>query len=335
MKNHYLHLTNNKMKHFTSCTYDKKDQIQSNEVTIQIHYCGICQFELYENTIELKNTSNIYLPGHEIIGQVIYKGADAKKVNIGDYVGIGCMVDSPIQGIEYFKKENDKTNFLNDMQHYAVSVTVNEQFVIPIPNSSDPKLIAPMLCTGTSIYKNCKIWNINKKDNVAIISSGATCDFAAKILQSRKAKVTLINILNNDKTTLNNQKGIKIIDNSSLKSLNAIEKSFDYLFWINPNKRQLDSYRNLIKTNGKIIVVECLLPLKKNYDMSLEINPKGTSELILEWIHETEEFVSFCAQHNIYPALETIELANIKNFLINFNESDLNLNYAINLNSYD
>ncbi|TRC69915.1 alcohol dehydrogenase catalytic domain-containing protein, partial [Mannheimia haemolytica] len=34
------------------------------------------------------------VPGHEIIGRIIKVGKNAKKFQIGDLVGVGCMVDS-------------------------------------------------------------------------------------------------------------------------------------------------------------------------------------------------------------------------------------------------
>lgn len=34
------------------------------------------------------------VPGHEIVGKVVAVGAQVKQSRVGDYAGVGCMVDA-------------------------------------------------------------------------------------------------------------------------------------------------------------------------------------------------------------------------------------------------
>merc|ERR1739845_236506 len=46
---------------------------------------------------DLGNSTYPLVPGHELIGVVTAVGSKVSKVAVGDYVGVGCMVDSCLE----------------------------------------------------------------------------------------------------------------------------------------------------------------------------------------------------------------------------------------------
>ena len=69
--------------------------LREDDVLIDILYCGVCDSDLHivRNDWRFTHTYPI-VPGHEIIGRVTKVGSKAKKFQVGDLVGVGCMVDS-------------------------------------------------------------------------------------------------------------------------------------------------------------------------------------------------------------------------------------------------
>jgi D-arabinose 1-dehydrogenase-like Zn-dependent alcohol dehydrogenase len=72
----------------------ERDEPKAGEVVIEVLYCGVCHSDVHQVKNEWKNTVYPCLPGHEIVGRVARIGAGAIKVQEGDIVGVGCMIDS-------------------------------------------------------------------------------------------------------------------------------------------------------------------------------------------------------------------------------------------------
>src|SRR5438128_1405489 len=74
-------------------TIQRRD-VGPSDVRIDITYCGICHSDLHTARSEWKGTVYPCVPGHEIVGRVAEVGADVTLHEVGDLVGVGCMVDS-------------------------------------------------------------------------------------------------------------------------------------------------------------------------------------------------------------------------------------------------
>src|SRR5437868_1150495 len=72
----------------------KRRDLRENDVSIKIHYCGICHSDMHMAHNEWGMTQYPLVPGHEIAGVVDSVGAKVTKFKVGDRVGVGCLVDS-------------------------------------------------------------------------------------------------------------------------------------------------------------------------------------------------------------------------------------------------
>lgn len=68
--------------------------LKDDDVLIRIHYCGICHTDIHAVENSWNNTNYPIVPGHELTGIVEQIGAKVKRFQVGDSVGVGCMVDS-------------------------------------------------------------------------------------------------------------------------------------------------------------------------------------------------------------------------------------------------
>ena len=81
-------------------------RLQSNEVNIKVHCCGICgRFDygisisdsisdLHQIDDGWKGTTYPICPGHEVVGEVVQIGDAVKNLKVGDRVGVGAQRDS-------------------------------------------------------------------------------------------------------------------------------------------------------------------------------------------------------------------------------------------------
>ena len=69
-------------------------EVTSNDVEIEILYCGVCHSDLHTARNDWGGTKYPSVPGHEIIGKITKIGSDVSKFKVGDLAGVGCIVDS-------------------------------------------------------------------------------------------------------------------------------------------------------------------------------------------------------------------------------------------------
>lgn len=68
--------------------------VGDNDVLIDILYAGICHSDLHHARADWREESYPMVPGHEILGRVSRIGKNVTKFKIGDFAGVGCMVNS-------------------------------------------------------------------------------------------------------------------------------------------------------------------------------------------------------------------------------------------------
>src|SRR5258705_572891 len=74
-------------------TIERRD-LRPDDVLIDVAYAGICHSDIHQVNQEWGTAIFPMVPGHEIAGVVAAIGADVRKYQVGDRVGVGCMVDS-------------------------------------------------------------------------------------------------------------------------------------------------------------------------------------------------------------------------------------------------
>lgn len=145
-----------------------------HDVQIAIDYCGVCHSDLHQARSEWAGTLYPCVPGHEIVGQVTAIGNQVSGFNVGDLVGVGCMVDSCQQceeceaGLENYCDHmiltyNGPTADApgHTLGGYSQQIVVHERYV---PHVRHPKAqlaaVAPLLCAGITTYSPLRHWNV-------------------------------------------------------------------------------------------------------------------------------------------------------------------------------
>src|SRR3954471_529892 len=77
----------------TPFDFERRD-VGPGDVQVEILYCGVCHSDLHQARDEWGGSIFPMVPGHEIVGKVTKVGAEVKKLKVGDYAAVGCLVDS-------------------------------------------------------------------------------------------------------------------------------------------------------------------------------------------------------------------------------------------------
>lgn len=148
-------------------SFERRDP-QADDVAIDILYCGVCHSDLHTARGEWQGTLYPCVPGHEIVGRVTAVGDAVTKYQVGDLVGVGCMVDSCGHCPSCHDGEEqycEKTGFVGTYNGpdpvlgghtfggYSDHIVVKEGFVLKINHDEgDLAAVAPLLCAGITTY---------------------------------------------------------------------------------------------------------------------------------------------------------------------------------------
>jgi uncharacterized zinc-type alcohol dehydrogenase-like protein len=153
----------------------QREDAKNEEVEIDVLFCGVCHSDIHPVRNEWSNTVYPCLPSHEAVSRVTRIGSAVTKHQVGDLVGVRCMMDRCRQCAPCLAREQnhckgpnrwlatydgpmvpkDKASDGGNMYGkdktfggHSNVVVVREEFVLKIADGLRPELDAPILCAG-------------------------------------------------------------------------------------------------------------------------------------------------------------------------------------------
>ena len=333
----------------------ERDPPKANEVQIEVLYCGVCHSDIHQCENDWGNTVYPCMPGHEVVGRVAAKGASVTMHEIGDIVGVGCMIDSchecgPCKaGDEQYcegpnswlatyngpmkpaAKAKTGTNMYgrdNTFGGYSDVIVVREDFVLKIPSSIPVEAAAPILCAGVTTYSPMKHWGVKAGDTIGVVGFGGLGDMAIKIATAMSAQVTVFTTTKEkiDEAAKLGAKGVLENDKTALQEL---EGKFDFILSTIPEKHQVDPFIPLLKHDAAYVSVGALAPMPGWNHMTMIMGRKTIGGSLIGSIAETQEVLDFCAEHGIAPDVQLIPIQEINEAFKTVKSGDVRFRYVI------
>jgi len=164
----------------------------AREVLIAVKACAVCRTDLHIVDGELAHPKLPLVPGHEIVGTIVEKGADVDRFQIGDRVGVPWL--GWTCGIcEYCKsgRENlcDRARFTGYKIDggYAELTVADNRYCFPIPAAFDDVAAAPLLCAGLIGYRTLRLAGEGKR--VGIYGFGAAAHIVTQVARFQGRQV--------------------------------------------------------------------------------------------------------------------------------------------------
>lgn len=330
--------------------YDfERRALREDDVLIDILYCGVCHSDLHtaRNDWGFTHTYPI-VPGHEIIGRVTQVGSKAKKFQVGDLVGVGCMVDScrtcsPCQhGLEQYCEHgnigtygsNDRFDGSLTQGGYSTAIVVSEDFVLKVSEKLDTKAVAPLLCAGITTYSPLRHWNVQKGSKVGVIGLGGLGHMAVKLAAAMRAEVTLFTRSagkSDDAFRLGASRVVLSTDDEQMK---AVRNTFDVIIDTVPYTHDLKPYIPTLALDGTLVLVGLVGELEQTINtVPMIMGRRSIAASVIGGIKETQEMLDFCAEHNIVADVEMIDMQDINTAYERMQKSDVKYRFVIDMGS--
>jgi len=325
----------------------KRREVTLKDVEIDILFCGVCHSDLHFARNDWGMTQYPVVPGHEIVGRVRQVGKGVTKYKVGDLVAVGCLVDSCRtcsnckKDLEQYCPEwvgtyggYDKHLDTNTHGGYSESITVDEAFVLRVPENLDPAGIAPVLCAGITTWSPLRHWKVGKDSKVAVVGLGGLGHMAIKLAHALGAHVTLFSRSANKTADAKALGADEVIISTDEAQMNKAMGRFDVIIDTVPYAHDLNPYVGTLNTNGTLVVVGYLGPLDPMLaTVPMIMGRKSVAGSLIGGIAETQELLDFCGKHNITSDIELIKIQEINNAYERMINSDVKYRFVIDMKS--
>ncbi len=154
------------------------------QVLIRIRACGVCRTDLHLVDGELPNPTLPVIPGHEIVGEVIQRGAGVHLFNIGDRVGVPWL-GWTCGECRYCK--NGRENLCGKARFtgyqidggYAELTVADQRYCFAIDAGYSDLDAAPLLCAGLIGYRTLKM--ASQRRRLGIYGFGAAAHIVTQL----------------------------------------------------------------------------------------------------------------------------------------------------------
>ncbi len=317
------------------------------DVLIDIHFCGVCHSDIHQARDEWGGSIFPMVPGHEIVGTVARVGAQVTRFKAGDRVGVGCMVGSCRdcaacrEGLEqycertisftYNSREADgKTPTYGG---YSTRITVDEYFVLRLPEGLALDKAAPLLCAGITTYSPLRHWGAGPGKRVAVLGLGGLGHMAVKLAHAMGAEVTVLSHSEKKREDAARLGAHDFFAGSDSETFKKLANRFDLI--LNTVSVDLDwnRYLDLVRRDGAMVLLG--IPPKAPTVEAFRLIGKrrSLSGSLIGGIPETQEMLDFCGKHGVVSDIELIPMQAINEAYERTIRGDVRYRFVIDIAS--
>jgi uncharacterized zinc-type alcohol dehydrogenase-like protein len=215
---------------------------------------------------------------------------------------------------------------------YSTRITVNENYVLRIPDGIPLERAAPLLCAGITTYSPLRRYEVRAGQRVAVVGLGGLGHMAVKLAKAMGADVTVLSHSprkQEDAKRLGADAFIATRDASVFKTHAG---QFDFVLDTVSAQHDYNAYLGLLRRDGTMVVVGLPEPSPLAAGVLIMGRRRLTGSLI-GGIRETQEMLDFCAAHNVASDVEVIAIQDVNTAYERLVTNDVRYRFVIDLAS--
>ncbi|MCX2719373.1 NADPH-dependent aldehyde reductase Ahr [Lentiprolixibacter aurantiacus] len=285
----------------------------TEEVDIKVHYCGICHSDLSMLNNDWGMTQYPFVPGHEVVGEVIAVGDEVKSVAAGDLVGLGwnsasCMHCPQCMGGNHHLCGSIEGTIVGRHGGFADHVRAHWSWTIPLPKGTDLQKAGPLFCGGITVFNPIILGEVKPTDKVGVIGIGGLGHMALKFLNKWGCEVVAFSSNPDKKQQILDMGATRVVNSRDPEELNSIAGSLNFILNTTNVTLDWDAYLGTLAPKGRLHNVGAVLEPLAIPAFSLIMGEKSVAGSPLGSPALTATMLDFCTRHDIYPIVEEFPL---------------------------
>ena len=321
---------------------------RAGEVLIDIRYCGVCHSDVHQARGEWGGNGLFpMVPGHEIVGHVAAVGEGVERFKIGDAVGVGCFVDSCRscpqclageeqycdQGMTGTYNARERDTGLPTQGGYSTRITVNQDYVLRIPDALPLDRAAPLLCAGITTWSPLRDYGVKAGDRVAVVGLGGLGHMAVKLAAAMGAEVTVLSTSESKREAALALGANEFAATRDPATFKQLANRFDLVIDTVSGQHDYNAYLSLLKFDGTMVLLGIPVDAVPVAAGALIMRRRKLAGSLIGGIRETQAMLDFCAEHGVASDIELIDIADINEAYERMIRGDVRYRFVIDIAS--
>lgn len=298
----------------------KRRKPLDDDIVIDIHYASICHSDIHTVNGDWGPVNYPLAPGHEMIGRVVAVGRKVTKFQVGEFAGVGCMVNSCMEcdnclddreqnclnGTTFTYGSEDPVSGGQTQGGYSEKIVVPQHFAVRIPPGVDLAATTPLLCAGITTFSPIQHWDVTRGQTIGVIGLGGLGHMAVKLGVSKQADVVVFTTTPDkvaDAKKMGAKDAILWTDQAGMKKY---VNRLDWIISTVPQAYDMGPFVNLLKLDKTLVNVGAMGPIQGVSGNALVFGRKNIAGSLIGGMAETQEVIDYCAARNIKADIEMI-----------------------------
>ncbi len=279
--------------------------LKAGEVELKVTSCGLCHSDLSVLNNDWGMSVYPYVPGHEVVGEIVALGEHVKGLQVGQRACVGWNAGSCMHCPQCMAGNNHLCGqavptIIGHMGGFGERVRAQWQWVFPLPGGMDAGMTGPLLCGGITVFSPFFLNNIKPTDHVGIVGLGGLGHMAVKFARAWGCEVTVFTHSPSKHDEAKKLGADHVVVSNDSSALQAIAGTLDR-----------PAYMATLAPSGRLHIVGAVLepiPIAAfDLIMTQRIvtgSPTGSPSMIAKML-------KFAARHGITPQVEHFPMSKV------------------------
>lgn len=292
----------------------------TDQVEIAVESCGICHSDLSMLDNDWGQSKYPLVPGHEVIGTIVYAGNHVSHVKVGQRVGLGWFAGSCLHCPQCMAGRHNlcgssEQTIVGRHGGFADRVRSRAEWAIPLPDGVDPLSAGPLFCGGITVFAPIVNCGVKPTDRVGVVGIGGLGHLAIQFLAKWGCEVTAFTSSENKKAAAQEMGAHHAVSSTDTNALAQLAGSLDFILVTVNVALEWSAYLNALAPRGRIHFVGAVLEPIPVAAFSLLVAERVVSASPLGSPALVATMLQFCARHQIRPKVEFFPMANVNDAL--------------------
>jgi len=292
----------------------------ADDVEVRVEHCGICHSDLSMLENDWGYTRYPLVPGHEIVGTVVARGAHVTALRVGQRVGVGwysgsCMQCRDCLGGDQHLCADARSTIIGRHGGFAESVRVHWAWASPLPDAIDASTAGPLFCGGITVFNPLVVAKVCPTQRVGVIGIGGLGHLAVQFAAAWGCEVVAFTSSLDKTEELKNLGAHRVVDSRDPRALSHMERSLDLIISTVNVPLSWDHYLAALRPNGRLHFVGAVLEPVPVAAFALIGGQKAISGSPLGSPATVMDMLEFAARHGIAPVVERFPMSRVNDAL--------------------
>jgi uncharacterized zinc-type alcohol dehydrogenase-like protein len=287
----------------------------AEDVEVAVEHCGLCHSDLSVLNNEWGISQYPAILGHEVVGRVTAVGPNAKRLAVGQRVGVGwssgsCMHCRQCMSGNHHLCPQGQPTIIGHRGGFASHIRAHWAWTIPLPEGLEFAKAGPLLCGGVTVFAPLAM-HARPTDRVGIIGIGGLGHLAVKFAAAYGCDVTAFT---SSESKFDEARGFganHVVSSKDSAAIKELAGSFDLLISTVNVKLDWDALVGTLAPNGRLHVVGAVLEPIPVAAFSLIMGQRSISGSPSASPITMEAMLDFAARHHIAPQTEHYSMSQI------------------------